>query len=104
VLDSLRGCGDPIINESLINPLTTESKMIDIEHISKHYVVDQTAVPAISDINLRIEQGEEALTSYRFNTGTREQILGAYREVRDRLKRLIEERLLSRERPSPGLL
>ena len=58
VLDSLRGCGDPIINESLINPLTTESKMIDIEHISKHYVVDQTAVPAISDINLRIEQGE----------------------------------------------
>ena len=32
-------------------------------------------------------------------TGTREQILGAYREVRDRLKRLIEERLLSRERP-----
>ncbi len=32
-------------------------------------------------------------------TGTREQILGAYREVRDRLKRLIEERLVSRERP-----
>lgn len=32
-------------------------------------------------------------------TGTREQILEAYREVRDRLKRLIEERLLSRERP-----
>lgn len=37
-------------------------------------------------------------------TGTREQILGAYREVRDRLKRLIEERLLSRERPSSGPL
>ncbi|MBA3042441.1 MAG: low molecular weight phosphatase family protein [Alphaproteobacteria bacterium] len=37
-------------------------------------------------------------------TGTREQILGAYREVRDRLKRLIEERLLSRERPPPGPL
>ena len=33
-------------------------------------------------------------------TGTREQILGAYREVRDRLKRLIEERLASRESPS----
>ena len=30
----------------------------------------------------------------------REQILGAYREVRDRLKRLIEERLASRESPS----
>ena len=37
-------------------------------------------------------------------TGTREQILGAYREVRDRLKRLIEERLLSRERLPPGPL
>jgi protein-tyrosine-phosphatase len=37
-------------------------------------------------------------------TGTREQILGAYREVRDRLKRLIEERLLSRERPSAAPL
>lgn len=37
-------------------------------------------------------------------TGTREQILGAYREVRDRLKRLIEERLVSRERPSPAPL
>ncbi|MBC7148956.1 MAG: low molecular weight phosphatase family protein [Rhizobium sp.] len=37
-------------------------------------------------------------------TGTREQIVGAYREVRDRLKRLIEERLLSRERPSPAPL
>lgn len=33
-------------------------------------------------------------------TGTREQILGAYREVRDRQKRLIEERLASRESPS----
>lgn len=32
--------------------------MIDIEHISKHYVVDSTAVPAISDINLRVERGE----------------------------------------------
>ncbi len=32
--------------------------MIDIEHISKHYVVDGTAIPAIADINLRIEQGE----------------------------------------------
>ncbi|MBP8278620.1 MAG: ATP-binding cassette domain-containing protein, partial [Propionivibrio sp.] len=32
--------------------------MIDIEHVSKHYIVDRTAVPAISDINLRIEQGE----------------------------------------------
>ncbi|MGX5667856.1 low molecular weight phosphatase family protein [Rhizobium daejeonense] len=31
-------------------------------------------------------------------TGTREQILGAYREVRDRLRRLIAERLL----PSAG--
>jgi len=28
-------------------------------------------------------------------TGTREQILGAYREVRERLKRLIGERLLA---------
>ncbi|WP_454744432.1 arsenate-mycothiol transferase ArsC [Ciceribacter selenitireducens] len=37
-------------------------------------------------------------------TGTREQILEAYREVRDRLKRLIEERLLSRERPSAAPL
>lgn len=34
-------------------------------------------------------------------TGTREQILGAYREVRDRLKRLIEERLASRAPPTP---
>lgn len=34
-------------------------------------------------------------------TGTREQILGAYREVRDRLKRLIEERLASRAAPPP---
>lgn len=34
-------------------------------------------------------------------TGTREQILGAYREVRDRLKRLIEERLASRAPPPP---
>ena len=32
--------------------------MIDIEHVSKHYVVDHNAVPAITDINLRIEQGE----------------------------------------------
>ncbi|MFT3850175.1 MAG: ATP-binding cassette domain-containing protein [Propionivibrio sp.] len=32
--------------------------MIDIEHISKHYVVDRNAIPAITDINLRIEQGE----------------------------------------------
>ena len=30
--------------------------MIDIEHVSKHYIVDRTAVPAISDINLRIEE------------------------------------------------
>lgn len=34
-------------------------------------------------------------------TGTREQILGAYREVRDRLKRLIEERLAGRAPPPP---
>ena len=32
--------------------------MIDIEQVSKHYVVDNNAVPAIIDINLRIEQGE----------------------------------------------
>ena len=32
--------------------------MIDIEQVSKHYVVDKNAVPAIIDINLRIEQGE----------------------------------------------
>ena len=32
--------------------------MIDIEHVSKHYVVDHNAVPAITDINLRIEQSE----------------------------------------------
>jgi len=32
--------------------------VIDIEHVSKHYVVDHNAVPAITDINLRIEQGE----------------------------------------------
>ena len=32
--------------------------MIDIEHISKHYVVDGRDIPAITDINLRIEQGE----------------------------------------------
>jgi D-methionine transport system ATP-binding protein len=32
--------------------------VIDIEQVSKHYVVDGAAVPAISDINLRIEQGE----------------------------------------------
>lgn len=32
--------------------------MIDIEHLAKHYVVDNTAVPAILDINLRIEEGE----------------------------------------------
>ena len=37
-------------------------------------------------------------------TGTREQILGAYREVRDRLKRLIEQRLVSRERPPSDVL
>jgi D-methionine transport system ATP-binding protein len=36
----------------------TEPQVIDIEHISKHYIVDASAVPAISDINLRIEQGE----------------------------------------------
>ena len=35
-----------------------EFPVIDIEHISKHYVVDGTAIPAITDINLRIEQGE----------------------------------------------
>ncbi|GEO83483.1 MULTISPECIES: low molecular weight phosphatase family protein [Alphaproteobacteria] len=33
-------------------------------------------------------------------TGTREQILGAYREVRDRLKRLIEQRLASPGTPA----
>ena len=32
--------------------------MIDIEHVSKHYVVDHNAIPAITDINLRIEKGE----------------------------------------------
>ena len=32
--------------------------MIDIEHVSKHYVVGNNAIPAITDINLRIEQGE----------------------------------------------
>jgi len=32
--------------------------VIDIEHVSKHYLVDGTAIPAITDINLRIEQGE----------------------------------------------
>jgi D-methionine transport system ATP-binding protein len=32
--------------------------VIDIEHVSKHYMVDGVAIPAISDINLRIEQGE----------------------------------------------
>lgn len=35
-------------------------------------------------------------------TGTREQILDAYREVRDRLSRLIEERLLHGEN-APGV-
>ena len=35
-----------------------EFPVIDIEHISKHYVVDGAAIPAITDINLRIEQGE----------------------------------------------
>ena len=32
--------------------------MIDIEHISKYYVVDGRDIPAITDINLRVEQGE----------------------------------------------
>lgn len=32
--------------------------MIDIEHVSKHYVVDGRDIPAITDINLRVEQGE----------------------------------------------
>lgn len=32
--------------------------MIDIENISKHYVVDGKEIPAVSDISLRIEQGE----------------------------------------------
>lgn len=32
--------------------------MIDIEQLSKHYVVDNVDVPAIRDVNLRIEQGE----------------------------------------------
>lgn len=32
--------------------------MIDIEHVSKHYVVDGIAVPALSDVSLRVEQGE----------------------------------------------
>jgi D-methionine transport system ATP-binding protein len=32
--------------------------VIDIEHVSKHYVVDHNAIPAITDINLRIEKGE----------------------------------------------
>ena len=32
--------------------------MIDIEHVSKHYVVDHNAIPAVTDINLRIEKGE----------------------------------------------
>lgn len=32
--------------------------MIDIEGVSKHYVVDGNPIPAISDINLRIEPGE----------------------------------------------
>ena len=32
--------------------------MIDIEHVSKHYVVDHNAIPAITGINLRIEKGE----------------------------------------------
>ena len=32
--------------------------MINIQHISKHYLVDGRPIPAISDINLNIEQGE----------------------------------------------
>nr|WP_200385384.1 ATP-binding cassette domain-containing protein [Rhodocyclus tenuis] len=34
------------------------SHVIDIEHVSKHYVVDGIAVPALSDVSLRVEQGE----------------------------------------------
>ena len=33
----------------------TDFPVIDIEHISKHYLVDGKAIPAITDINLRIE-------------------------------------------------
>ena len=36
----------------------TEFHVIDIEHISKHYILDRTAIPAITDISLRIERGE----------------------------------------------
>ena len=32
--------------------------MIDIENVSKHYVVDGQAIPAIADVNLRIGPGE----------------------------------------------
>ena len=36
----------------------TDFPVIDIEHISKYYVVDGRDIPAITDINLRVEQGE----------------------------------------------
>lgn len=32
--------------------------MIDIENISTHYIVDGRAIPALSDVSLRVEKGE----------------------------------------------
>jgi len=36
----------------------TDSQLIDIEQMSKHYLADGIAIPSIADINLRVEQGD----------------------------------------------